>query len=206
MLSLPSHVLDLILDEYNTTCEIAVDNGLVSVLLDILSSFYLDPSKSDSLPDFKYVIPMLLVVDNFLQLKQKFDSNIMIFKQSKKKDGDVENTENLESNHLNRTTHTLVVPKGYITTKEQKKTINIVCNFIQMNLTSTVVQALLQLCARLKRVHAIALCFLERGGLVSLLIFPTSCLFSWFNSVASTIVCHILEDPHMLQVAMELEI
>ena len=43
MFSLPSHVLDLVLHEYNTTCEIAVDNGLVSVLLDILSSFYLDP-------------------------------------------------------------------------------------------------------------------------------------------------------------------
>ena len=35
MLSLPSHVLDLVLHEYNTTCEIAVDNGLVSILLDI---------------------------------------------------------------------------------------------------------------------------------------------------------------------------
>ena len=129
----------------------------------------------------------------------------MIFKQSKKKYGDVENIENLESNHQNRTTHMLVVPEGYITTEEWKKTINIVCNFIQMNLTSTVVQALLQLCARLKRVHAIALCFLERGGLVSLLMFP-SCLFSRFNSVESTIVCHILEDLHTLQAAMELEI
>ena len=75
-----------------------------------------------------------------------------------------------------------------------------------MNLTSTIVQALLQLCARLKRVHAIALCFLERGGLVSLLVFPTSFLFSGFNSVASTIVWHILKDPHTLQAAMELEI
>ena len=75
-----------------------------------------------------------------------------------------------------------------------------------MNITSTIVQALLQLCARLKRVHAIALCFLERGGLVSLLIFPTSCLFPGFHNVASTIVCHILEDPHMLQAVMESEI
>ena len=66
MFSLPSHVLDLILHEYNTTYGIAIDNGLVSVLLDILSSFYLAPSKSDSLLDFKYVISMLLVVDNLL--------------------------------------------------------------------------------------------------------------------------------------------
>ena len=43
MFSLPSHVLDLILHEYNTTCEIAANNGLVSILQDILSSFYLDP-------------------------------------------------------------------------------------------------------------------------------------------------------------------
>ena len=86
----------------------------------------------------------------------------MIFKQSKKEDGDVENTENLESNHQNHTKHMLVVPEGYITTEEYKKTINIVCNFIQMNLTSTNVQVILQLCARLNRVHAIALCFLER--------------------------------------------
>ena len=42
----------------------------------------------------------------------------MIFKQSKKKDGDVENTENLESNHQNHTKHMLVVPEGYITTEE----------------------------------------------------------------------------------------
>ena len=40
-------------------------------------------------------------------------------------------------------------------------------------------------------------------ALVSLLIFPTSCLFSGFNSVASTIIYHILEDPHMLQASME---
>ena len=75
-----------------------------------------------------------------------------------------------------------------------------------MNLTSTIVQDILQLYERLKRVHAIALCFLERGGLVSLLIFTTSFLFSGFNSVASTIVCHILEDPQTLQAAMESEI
>ena len=75
-----------------------------------------------------------------------------------------------------------------------------------MNLTSNVVQALLQLRVRIKRGHAIALCFLERGGLVSFLIFPTSFLFLGFNSVASTIVCHILEDPHTLREAMDSEI
>ena len=73
-------------------------------------------------------------------------------------------------------------------------------------LTSTIVQPLIQLCARLKSVHSIALCFFERGGLVSLLIFRTSCLFSRVNSVESTIVCHILEDPHTLKEAMDSEI
>ena len=68
-------------------------------------------------------------------------------------------------------------------------------------LTSTIVQDLLQLCARIKRVHAIALCFLERGVLVYFLIFPTSCLLSRFNNVESSIACHILEHSHMLQAA-----
>ena len=45
----------------------------------------------------------------------------MIFKQSKKKDGNAKNTENLESNNQNHTTHMLVVPEGYITTEEYKK-------------------------------------------------------------------------------------
>ena len=72
-------------------------------------------------------------------------------------------------------------------------------------LTSTIVQALLQICARLKRVHAISFCFLERDGLVSLLIFPTCFLFSRLKIVESTIVCHILEDPHTLQEAMDSE-
>ena len=42
----------------------------------------------------------------------------MKFKQSKKKDGDVENTGNLESNHQNHTKHMLVVREGYITMEE----------------------------------------------------------------------------------------
>ena len=53
MLSLISHVLALILHEDNAACEVAADNGLVSVLLDILSSFCLQVSKSEGQPDFK---------------------------------------------------------------------------------------------------------------------------------------------------------
>ena len=41
-----------------------------------------------------------------------------MIKQSKKKDRDVENTENLESNHQNRTKHMLAVTEGYITLEE----------------------------------------------------------------------------------------
>lgn len=206
MLSLTSHILALILHEDNAACEVAADNGLVSVLLDILSNFCLQASKSESQPDFKYVTPMLLVLDNLLQLKQKIDPNILNSELSKKKDGDAENPENLESNQQNSTEHMLNVPDGYITTEEQKQAIDIVCDFIQMNLPSTTLQALLQLCGRLTRVHAIALRFLDRGGLVALLNLPTSCLFSGFDSVASIIIRHILEDPHTLQAAMESEI
>ncbi|KAK1316020.1 E3 ubiquitin-protein ligase UPL2 [Acorus calamus] len=43
-------------------------------------------------------------------------------------------------------------------------------------------------------------------GLPALLSLPTSSLFSGFDSVAATIVRHILEDPYTLQQAMEAEI
>lgn len=56
------------------------------------------------------------------------------------------------------------------------------------------------------REHAISLCFLDRCGLVAFLSLSTNCLFPRFNNVASTIIRHILEDPHTLQEAMESEI
>ncbi|XWS21380.1 hypothetical protein CRYUN_Cryun30bG0050500 [Craigia yunnanensis] len=66
--------------------------------------------------------------------------------------------------------------------------------------------AVLQLCSTLTRIHSVAVCFLDGGGVSSLLSLATSSLFPGFDNVASTIILHVLEDPQTLQRAMEAEI
>ncbi|KAH9287706.1 hypothetical protein KI387_031823 [Taxus chinensis] len=199
VLCLTSHVLALILHEDNAACQVASENGLVSVLLDVLSKFFPTEVETESMPELKYVTAILLVLDHMLQLKPKLDSNTLASDQLK-------NSENVDGNQQKCPGYILNVAEGYMTAEEQKRTIDIVCNFIQIHFSSTTIQALLQLCARLTRVHAIALRFLEKGGLAALLSLPTKCLFSGFDNVATTIIRHILEDPHTLQLAMESEI
>lgn len=67
-------------------------------------------------------------------------------------------------------------------------------------------QAVLLLSARLTKTHALALLFLEKGGLVALFTLPRSCFFPGYDTLASAIIRHLLEDPQTLQTAMELEI
>eukprot|EP00252_Welwitschia_mirabilis_P015868 TRINITY_DN35256_c0_g1_i1.p1 TRINITY_DN35256_c0_g1~~TRINITY_DN35256_c0_g1_i1.p1 ORF type:complete len:3600 (-),score=671.44 TRINITY_DN35256_c0_g1_i1:388-11187(-) len=198
-LALTSHVIALILNDDGATCEIASESGLVTILLDILSMLSLHQSEKGNTVDDKALTPMILALDSMLQLKQ-----------SKK---DVSNgqhsdrvTEISEVNQQNRLESILKMPEPYMTPDEQKRTMDIVANFVQMHLPSTTMQGLLQLCAKLTRVHAIALSFLEKGGLAALLNLPSDSLFPGFDTVASTIIRHILEDPHTLQVAMEFEI
>jgi E3 ubiquitin-protein ligase HUWE1 len=95
---------------------------------------------------------------------------------------------------------------GLLDMEDQYQLLKICCKCIEKQLPSASMHAILQLSATLTKVHAAAICFLESGGLNALLSLPTSSLFSGFNNVASTIIRHILEDPHTLQQAMELEI
>lgn len=83
---------------------------------------------------------------------------------------------------------------------------NIACDYLQLYLPATTVQSILQLCARLTKSHSMAIKFLERGGLSSLLSLPRSSFFPGFDSVAAAIIRHLLEDPQTLQIAMEVEI
>ncbi|GLJ53784.1 hypothetical protein SUGI_1147870 [Cryptomeria japonica] len=206
LLSLTSHVLALILHEDNVACQVASQNGLVSVLLDVLSNFCPAEVEMESMPELKYVTAILLVLGHMVQAKPKSDSNALMSDQLKKRDESLQNSENVVDNQQKSLENAFNVGEGYMTSEEQKRAIDIVCNFIQIHFPSTTIQALLQLCARLTRVHAIALRFLEKGGLAALLNLPTKCLFSGFDNVATTIIRHILEDPHTLQLAMESEI
>ncbi|KAL0306246.1 UNVERIFIED_CONTAM: E3 ubiquitin-protein ligase UPL2 [Sesamum radiatum] len=90
--------------------------------------------------------------------------------------------------------------------EEGRKVLVIACDLIRRHVPPMIMQAALQLCARLTKSHALAVQFLESGGLVALFGLPRSCFFPGYDTLASAIVRHLLEDPQTLQTAMELEI
>lgn len=197
------HVLALILHGDTAAREVASKAGLVKVALDLLFSWELEPRESEMTEVPNWVTSCFLSVDRMLQLEPKLpdvteldvlkkdNSNAktsLVIDDSKKKD-----SESLSS-------------VGLLDLEDQKQLLKICCKCIEKQLPSASMHAILQLCATLTKVHAAAICFLESGGLNALLSLPTSSFFSGFNSVASTIIRHILEDPHTLQQAMELEI
>ncbi|KAL6623150.1 hypothetical protein ACP70R_033029 [Stipagrostis hirtigluma subsp. patula] len=202
-LSAVFHVLALILHGDTAAREVAAKAGLVKVALDLLCSWDLETRESEMAEVPNWVTSCFLSVDRMLQVDPKLpditeldvlkkdDSNAktsVVIDDSKKKD-----SESLSS-------------VGLLDLEDQKQLLKICCKCIQKQLPSATMHAILQLCATLTKVHAAALCFLESGGLNALLSLPTISLFSGFNNVASTIIRHILEDPHTLQQAMELEI
>ncbi|XP_062203891.1 E3 ubiquitin-protein ligase UPL1-like [Phragmites australis] len=197
------HVLALILHGDTAAREVASKAGLVKIALDLLCSWELETRETEMTEVPNWVTSCFLSVDRMLQLDPKLpdvtkldvlkkdNSNTktsLVIDDSKKKD-----SESLSS-------------VGLLDLEDQKQLLKICCNCIQKQLPSATMHAILQLCATLTKVHAAAVCFLESGGLNTLLSLPTSSLFSGFNNVASTIIRHILEDPHTLQQAMELEI
>jgi E3 ubiquitin-protein ligase HUWE1 len=95
---------------------------------------------------------------------------------------------------------------GYLTMEESSKVLLIACGLIKQRVPAMIMQAVLQLCARLTKSHALAIQFLENGGLSSLFNLPKKCFFPGYDTVASVIVRHLVEDPQTLQIAMETEI
>ncbi|KAG8093312.1 hypothetical protein GUJ93_ZPchr0012g20493 [Zizania palustris] len=197
------HVLALILHGDTAAREVASKAGLVKVALKLLCSWDLEPRqhKVNDVPN--WVTSCFLSIDRMLQLDPKLpdvaeldvlkndNSNTqtsVVLDDSKKRDSETSSSA------------------GLLDLEDQKQLLKICCKCIQKQLPSATMHATLQLCTTLTKLHAAAISFLESGGLHALLSLPTSSLFSGFNSVASTIIRHILEDPHTLQQAMELEI
>ncbi|CAN6333804.1 unnamed protein product [Urochloa humidicola] len=197
------HVLALILHGDTAAREVASKAGLVKVALDLLCHWEVEPRESEMTEVPNWVTSCFLSVDRMLQLEPKLP--------------DVTELEVLKKDNSNAKTSIVIDDSkkmgseslssvGLLDLEDQKRLLKICCKCIEKQLPSASMHAILQLCATLTKVHAAAICFLESGGLNALLSLPTSSLFSGFNSVASTIIRHILEDPHTLQQAMELEI
>ncbi|XP_050371147.1 E3 ubiquitin-protein ligase UPL1 isoform X2 [Argentina anserina] len=220
-LSMLSHVIALLLSEDGSTREIAAQNGVVSVAVDILMNFKVKDKSGSELLVPKCISALLLILNNMLQSRPKISDNIEETqtgsltelsgeRTSLSLPGAVaekkQDTESQEKDSGSGFEKILGKSTGYLTMEESQKVLAVACDLMKQHVPAMIMQAVLQLCARLTKTHALALQFLENGGLAALFGLPRSCFFPGYDTVASAIVRHLLEDPQTLQTAMELEI
>ncbi|XP_006474874.1 E3 ubiquitin-protein ligase UPL1 isoform X2 [Citrus sinensis] len=216
-----SHIITLLISEDGSTREIAAQNGVVPAVVDILMNFTARNETRNEIGAPKCVSALLLILDNVLQSRPGVVSESTDGAQTepqpdpsgehalstpasadeKKLDLDIdEKKSGLPFEKV------LGKSTGYLTMEESHKVLLVACDLIKQHVPAMIMQAVLQLCARLTKTHALALQFLENGGLVALFSLPRSCFFPGYDTVASAIIRHLLEDPQTLQTAMEWEI
>ncbi|XP_021283908.1 E3 ubiquitin-protein ligase UPL2-like [Herrania umbratica] len=204
LLSALFHVLALILHEDTGAREIASKTGLVKLVTDLLSEWdsgSVDKAKRQ-VP--KWVTTAFLALDRLLQVDQKLNSDIV--EQLKGENLSSQPTSVSIDEEKKNKLHSSFESPRHIDIHEQKRLIEIACSCIRNQFPSETMHAVLQLCSTLTRTHSVAVCFLDGGGVSSLLSLPTSSLFPGFDNIAATIIRHVLEDPQTLQQAMEAEI
>ncbi|KAE9458821.1 hypothetical protein C3L33_09258, partial [Rhododendron williamsianum] len=199
------HVLALIFHEDAAAREVASKTGVVKVASDLLSDWVSNSSEGDGSQAPKWVTSAFLAIDRLLQVDQKLNGDIS---ELLKKDdvGGHQTSIAIDEDKQNKLQSVLGCSLKNISIEEQKRLIEIACGAIRNQLPSETMHAVLQLCSTLTRTHSVASSFLDAGGLPLLLSLPTSSLFVGFDSIAATIIRHILEDPQTLQLAMESEI
>ncbi|XP_021771401.1 E3 ubiquitin-protein ligase UPL1-like isoform X1 [Chenopodium quinoa] len=216
-----SHILALLLSEDADAREIAAQNGIVSVAIDILKNSRSNQLGKDVLST-KSTSALLLILDNLLQSRPKFSSaNAGIastdpLPDSSEEHASVEasvpeNEGKLKSGACEEESvfafeKIFGKSTGHLSMNECHSVLEIACDMLKQQVPAVIMQAVLQLCARLTKTHALALQFLENGGMAALFDLPRSCFFAGYDTLASAIVRHLLEDPQTLQTAMELEI
>ncbi|KEH31409.1 E3 ubiquitin-protein ligase UPL1-like protein [Medicago truncatula] len=220
-LGILAHVISLLLFEDGSTREVAAQNGIISTIIDILTNLKDKPEMGKELPVSKCISALLLILDQMLQSRPKTENieagtrtgsmpdssgehgslqfTDTVAQEEKKIDGREKEPGMDFENVLGK-------PTGFATIDESHKLLDITCDLIKQHVPAVVMQAVLQLCARLTKTHALALKFLENGGLAALFSLPRKSFFPGYDTVVSAIVRHLLEDPQTLQSAMELEI
>ncbi|XVE55632.1 hypothetical protein DITRI_Ditri03aG0174200 [Diplodiscus trichospermus] len=204
LLSALFHVLALILHEDVGAREIASKTGLVKLVTDLLSEWDSGSLNKEKRQVPKWVTTAFLALDRLLQVDQKLNTEII--EQLKKDNVTSQQTSvTIDEDKESKSDSSFGLPR-HIDIHEQKRLIEIACSCIRSKFPSETMHAVLQLCSTLTRTHSVAVCFLDGGGVSSLLSLPTSSLFPGFDNVAATIIRHVLEDPQTLQQAMESEI
>ncbi|KAG8365159.1 hypothetical protein BUALT_Bualt18G0075300 [Buddleja alternifolia] len=221
-LGIISHTLALLLSEDGNTREIAAQNGVVLIVVDILMNFMSRAEASNELIVPKCISALLLILDNLVQFRPRISGDANEGTTAGPLSGSVEDQTSsgaIEEKQIPASVdkdvsakdgpafeNILGKPTGYLTMDESHKVLVIACDLMKKHVAPMVMQAVLQLCARLTKSHALAVQFLESGGMVALFGIPRDCFFPGYDTLASAIVRHLLEDPQTLQTAMELEI
>lgn len=214
-----AHLLALLLSEDSGIREIGAENGVTSQVLSMLENL---KSRTDNTDEtWNSISALLLILDNMLQFNPKLNRETT--DGSSKSTSDIssagskanpappheEKTVTMDSaDDASANVFEKILGKstGYLTDLESQKALVFCCEFMKKCVPATVMQAVLQLSSRLTKTHALAAQFFENGGLSSLLNLPSACIFPGFETLASAIVRHLIEDPQTLQSAMELEI
>ncbi|KAL3617821.1 hypothetical protein CASFOL_038142 [Castilleja foliolosa] len=197
------HVLALILNEDAASRELASKNGLVKVASDLLLLWSCS-SEQESSQVPKWVTSAFVALDRLAQVDTKLDSEML---ELLKKNGvGSQNSIVIDEDKHNKSQLSLGAQLKNFDLQEQKRIIEIACGCIKKQLPCETMHAVLQLCSTLTRTHAVAVSFLDAGGLHSLLSLPASSLFVGFDTVVAVIIRHILEDSQTLQQVMESEI
>ncbi|KAI4366524.1 hypothetical protein MLD38_022393 [Melastoma candidum] len=199
------HVLALTLNEDVAAQEIALKNGLIELAVDLLSKWNSDLLNEEKNQVPKWVTAAFLAIDRMVQADHKLNAEIL--DNLKKDDASLQqNSVKIGDDTKTKLQSALGLSTNHINIQEQNRLIEIACRYLRCQLPSETMHAVLQLCAALTRTHSVAVSFLEARGLSSLLSLPSRSLFPGFDSIAATIICHVLEDPQTLQQAMESEI
>ncbi|PWA88758.1 HECT domain-containing protein [Artemisia annua] len=217
-----SHILALLLAEDVTAREMAVKNGIVSISIDILMKFLAGTESQEELLVPKCISALLLILDNLLQSRPKLSpdskegSQAGSLPNSKEEQGSLsvpqegtkENPTLVDMDKEKGSVFETIFGKstGYLTIEEGGRVLAVACDLIKRHVPAMVMQAVLLLCARLTKTHTLAIQFLENGGMVDLFSIPKTCFFPGYDTVASAIIRHLIEDPQTLQTAMELEV
>ncbi|RLN36122.1 E3 ubiquitin-protein ligase UPL1-like [Panicum miliaceum] len=213
-------LLALLLSEDSGIREIGAENGVVTHVLNMLENLKSRTEQTDQ--TWNSISALLLVLDNMLQFNPKLNTETTDGASKSISDASSADSKANPTPHDGKKTETtdsadnasatnvfkniLGKPTGYLTDEESQKALVCCCEFIKKHVPATVMQAVLQLSARLTKAHSLAAQFFGNGGLSSLLNLPSACIFPGFETLASAIVRHLIEDPPTLQSAMELEI
>lgn len=206
--SLPAitQVVALVLHSDEAAREIASKSDFMNIVLALLSQWDSSSFNAEKPHVPKWVTASFLAIDEMLHVNPKITSDAITPESVGKDFSSQQTAVVINETNQSELKSSLGVHPAAFELNDKKKLIEISCKCLKNQLPSETLHVVMQLCATLTRDHSLAVTFLDSGGLTAMLNLPATSLFPGFDSVAATIIRHILEDPHTLQQAMESEI